>query len=417
MAHNLTDTTIKAAKAKEKTYSLAAGKGLRLQVSVAGGKHWQLRYRIDGKENIVSFGPYPGVSLARARQLAEEAKQLVRSGVHPLKAKQEEAAAKKAEAANSLGVVTQSWLDIKVKHWAPYTTSQARNTLDRYVLRDPALAARPIREVQVKEVRVLLQSIASRSELRDGERKQTGALTVARNLRMWLSAIFEFAIERELATVNPMRPLRSLTELQRPVGSIKHNRKLNRQELKQLIEAIDKFPGEQLTKIALQLLMLLFVRTRELTEARWEEFDLDGQRWNIPKERMKARKPHMVPLSEQAFAILSELQSISGKAGWLFPNQREKTRSMSNTTINRALERMGFNGKDSLGFAAHAFRGTASTLLYESGKFRSEVIEIQLAHTERNAVKAAYSSASYVADRIEMMQFWANYIDELTQAS
>lgn len=288
--------------------------------------------------------------------------------------------------------------------------------MGRYILENKALAAKPIREVTSKDIRLVLQLIAKRTTLRESERKAAGSVTIATSVRTWCRGVFAFAIERDQADVDPTYALRNLTELRRPVGSIKHNKKLSPGELRLVLQKIESFTGTRQTANALELLLLFFVRTGELRQARWEEFDLKERQWRIPAIRMKAKKPHLVPISKQALALLKLQQTISGHAGWVFPNQRRADACMSATTINRALERMGLNGPDTVGLAAHGFRGTASTLLHEQG-FNSEVIEIQLAHSERDKVKASYNEAKYVNPRTKLMQSWADYLDKLRVAS
>ena len=408
----LTDSQIKALKPRDKSYRITDAKSLRLNVTPSGGKHWQLKYRLDGHERIASLGSYPDVGLAMARDRATEARKLLVQGIHPLEHKKTQQAAKKAEQLDTFGAVTQAWIDANAKSWKPYTHSQVLAFMGRYVIDNKALATTPIKKIQAKDIRNLLQSIAQRTALSSGERKKEGAVTVARLVRSWCGAVFEYAIERDIADSDPTYPLRNLTELKRPANSIKHNRKLTPAELRLLLVALKAFTGTRQTGIAIELLLLLFVRTGELRMARWEEFDFDKRQWRIPATRMKAGKPHLVPIPDQAIELLREQQGISGTTGWVFPNQRRAADCMSATTINRALERMGFNGKNTIGLAAHGFRGTASTLLHEH-QWDTNVVEIQLAHTPRNKVHAAYNAAQYVAERTKMMQFWADYLDSI----
>lgn len=408
----LTDSKVKSFKAREKPYKTADANGLFLLVTATGGKLWRLKYRIDGRENVVAIGAYPEVGLAAARIKAGEARELVAQGIHPTAHKKSLEAAKKAEQVNSFGAVTQAWIDANAKSWRPYTLSQVRSTMGRYVIDNKALASLTIRQVQTKDIRALLQSIAQRKELQPGERKASGAVTIARNLRMWCRAVFEYAIERELASADPTYPLRNLTELKRPASSIKHNKKLTPAELKMFLGLLPKAGCSRQTAIAIELLLLMFVRTGELRQARWDEFDFNLRQWRIPASRMKAGNEHMVPMSDQAVKLLKELQELNGKVGWVFPNQRKPGTCMSATTVNRALERMGVNGEGTIGLAAHGFRGTASTHLHELG-FKSDVVEIQLAHVPRNKIKATYSAAQYVSERTEMMQKWADHLDSV----
>ena len=237
-------------------------------------------------------------------------------------------------------------------------------------------------------------------------------------LRQWCSAVFRLAVVSGRVERNPVSDLKASDVIVRP--KVKNNRALNPSELKDLLNALKNFSGQRTTGIALDLLMLTFVRTIELRAATWDEFDFNQAIWTIPASRMKMKDAgdHVVPLSSQVVALLKELKEVTGvsKAGprWLFPNYRRVNECMTATTINRALERMGFNGKNSIGFSAHGFRGTASTLLHEMN-YRPEVIEAQLAHKERNAVKAAYNKAQYIAERKKMMQHWADFVSALQQ--
>jgi integrase len=407
----LTDSKIKALKPCERQYKTGAGDGLYLLVTPTGGKLWRLKYRIDGRENVVSFGQYPEIGLAVARTKAAEARALIAQGTHPIAHQKAVNAAKKAEQLNSFAAVTQAWIEANAKHLRPYTLSQLRSTMGRYVIDNKTLGSLPIRKVQSKDIRELLQSIALRTELGPGERKKT-AVTVARNTRMWCGKVFEYAIERDLAETDPTYPLRNLTELKRPASSIKHNKKMTPVEVRHFLELLSAPKCTRQTAIAIELLLLFFVRTGELRQARWEEFDFNLLQWRIPASRMKAGREHMVPISKQALKLLREQQQISGIKGWVFPSQRTPGKCMSTTTINRALERMGLNGKGTMELAAHGFRGTASTHLHELG-FNSDVVEKQLAHVPRNKVKAIYSAAQYVPERSEMMQKWADYLDSL----
>jgi integrase len=406
----LTDSKIKALKPREKPYKATDGDGLRLHVYPTGSKLWQLKYHLNGDENTASFGAYPAVGLAHAREEAKAARALVARGIHPREERKRQEAERLAAQRNAFGVVATEWMDANKSTWAPYTYSQVKATIDRYVIANPRLSAMPVRDVQAKDIRELLQSVARRTSLGPGERKAEGAVTVARNLRSWCRNVFEFAMERDLTDRDPTSSLRNLTELRRPTGAIRHNKKLSPAELKEVLTGLAAFSGTRQVGIAIELLMLFFVRTAELRCARWEEFDLKAREWRIPAARMKASREHVVPIASQALSLLLEQQTISGKTGWVFPNQRTEGQCMSATTVNRALERMGFNGAGSMGLAAHGFRGTASTLLHEAG-FNSDVVEMQLAHTPRNAVKAAYNAAEHIPKRVLMMQAWADYID------
>lgn len=410
MALSLTDSKAKAAKPKDRPYRLSAGNALSLFVSVAGGKSWQLKYRLGGREQVYTIGRYPMISLSEARGLASEARVNVSKGEHPLKVRREQSAARQVEKLNTFGAIANEWLTVNEPRWAANTAKQARVTMTRYVISNPVLSDAPIGEVRTKDVRNLLKSIAERTELRPGERKKSGSVVVARNVLMWCRSVFAFAIERELVEVDPTSALRGLTELRRPAGSIKHNKQLTTSQLGEVALGIDRFGGTEQVRYAMLLLMLFFVRTGELRQARWSEFDFKDALWRLPAQRMKSKRDHSVPLSKQALVLLKEWKQRCPSAELVFPNQRAEGGCMSPTTVNRALERMGFNGQGTMGLAAHGFRGTASTLLHERG-MPSEAIETQLAHAERG-VKGIYNGAKYMEKRRELMQVWADLVDE-----
>ena len=237
---------------------------------------------------------------------------------------------------------------------------------------------------------------------------QRGAPTLALLIRQWSSAIFQYAIATLRAEQNPMPTLQGA--IVRP--TVTHRKPLSRALIQLLFRKLEVYGGERKTNIALRLMLLTFVRTIELRAARWDEIDFSRAEWRIPAERMKMREEHIVPLSRQATTLLRDLRRITGNQIFLFPNRRHADRCMSATTLNRALERMGFSGKGSVGFSSHGFRATASTILNETG-FRSEIVERQLAHKDRNAVRASYNQASYLEERRTMMQQWADMIDHI----
>ncbi|MEQ1685298.1 MAG: tyrosine-type recombinase/integrase [Burkholderiaceae bacterium] len=407
----LTDSKVKAAKRMAKAYRLADARGLFLLVTPSGGKHWKLKYRLGGKEQRFAVGSYPEVGLAAARDRVTAARLLIADGLHPLAAQKRDQAKKLDQSLTTFGAVATAWIDANKEGWKPYYLSQVKRFLGRYVI-ETTLADKPIREVTTKDIRQVLQSIAVRTKLAEGERKAGGSASIAINVRTWCRGIFVYALEREYVDADPTYALRNLTELKRSAASVKHGKALDPKQIRELLAALVHFRGARATSIALELLLLTFVRTGELRQARWEEIDLEACQWRIPASRMKAGKPHMVPLSKPAISLLKELQGITGTTGSLFPNSRRPAACMSATTINRALERLGFNGKGSIGFAAHGFRATASTRLHEAG-FAGNVIELQLAHMERNKVKAAYNHFDYVPERTAMMEKWGEYLDTL----
>lgn len=391
----LTDVAIKNAKPKDKPYKLTDGGGLFLYVSTTGARLWRYKYRIAAKEGVFSIGAYPEISLAKAREEHLKARELVRLSTHPTHDRQLKKLVEQHEAGSTFKAIANEWINKNKARWSPYYLKQVEKVMEGDVL--PKMGALPIKQVTAVHILEVMQRAEDR-----------GAETIAILIRQWCSAIFRYAAASLRADTDPAAALKGAVV--RP--KIKHNRPLSSKEIPLIVEAMQKFGGFRSTRIAIELLLLTFVRTVELRKATWDEIDFDNAVWRIPAARMKMKSEHIVPLSIQAVSLLQELKGITGTSNWLFPNYRRPDDCMTPTTINRSLERMGFNGKDTIGFSAHGFRGTASTLLYEQG-YRTEVIEKQLAHTEANKVKASYNQAQYLEERAKMMQQWANYLDSL----
>jgi len=410
----LSHAAIASAKPGDKPYKLADSHRLYVLVSAAGGKYWKWNYRLDGGDHTYTLGTFPDLSLAEARERRTALEKLVKQGVHPADHDESQRLKVATEKATTFWSVVDEWITNNRTRWSPYYLQQVHSCMHRYI-RDAPIGERPIRQITGAEIYALIVGVAKRTERTGNERKATGAPTLAIMLRQWCGAVFRLAVVSGRADRNPVTDLKASDVIVRP--KVKNNRELKVQELTSLIAAIGNFTGRRTTAIAVELLMLTFVRTGELRAATWDEFDLENALWTIPAVRMKVKDngDHLVPLSFQTLMILEELHGIVGEqvegARYLFPNQRQAGGYMSATTVNRALERMGFNGKGSIGFSGHGFRGTASTMLHEQG-FRPEVIEVQLAHKERNAVKAAYNKAQYLSERTEMMQSWADFIDK-----
>lgn len=392
---SLTDAKIRNTKPADKPIKLTDAGGLYLEVRPTGAKLWRYRYRIDGKENIFAIGDYPRIGLAEARGERDKARELVRQKVHPAHNRQAERLTASSANTNTFEVVAREWIAKKSIKWTPYYLRQVERFLAADVF--PFVGKFPIRNVTAAH----LLEIIRRIEARD-------AHSVALLIRQWSSAIFRYAVATLRADNDPAAALKGA--IHRP--KIEHHKPLSRSQIAEFTQALNQYGGYRTTVIALKLILLTFVRTVELRKASWSEFDLERGEWRIPAERMKMRVAHIVPLSRQALALLQELQTYTGQRAMLFPNYRNPNECMTPTTLNRALERMGFNGKDSIGFSAHGFRATASTILNEMG-YRSDVIERQLAHAERNKVRASYNQAEYLAERREMMQVWADMIDEM----
>jgi integrase len=411
----LTDTRIRNTKPGEKPIKLTDGGGLYLEVRPSGARLWRYRYRIGGKENVFALGEYvqapPGetieqaqsrrnagmLTLAEARARREECRALVKQGIHPAHYRQAALMEQSARNASTFEAVAREWIAKKKPDWAPYYLRQVERFLGADVF--PYIGKLPIRDVTAAHLLEIVRRV-----------EQRGAETVALLVRQWASAIFRYAVATLRADTDPAAALKGA--IHRP--KVKHHKPLSRDQIANFVRALDSYGGYRTTVIALRLLLLTFVRTVELRAARWDEIDLDRAEWRIPAERMKMREPHIVPLPRQAVELLRELQTYTGGRGFLFPNVRNPRTCMSATTLNRALECLGFNGEGTIDFSAHGFRATASTILNEMG-FRPDLIERQLAHAERNKSRASYNQAEYLEERRAMMQQWANMIDAMAK--
>jgi integrase len=388
---DLTDTAIRAAKTPNKAIKLFDGKGLYLLVQSNGSRLWRLKYRVDKREKLLALGAYPEVGLKAARQSRDRAREQLAAGIDPGAHRK----IQKLARGNTFEAVAREWLE---KHRHKFTESTFGKAL--WMLEDllfPYIGARPIDSIEAPDVLTALRRIEAR-----------GRNETAHRTKWRAGEVFRFAIATGRAKRDPTADLRGALA---PVRSSKRAAITNPARIGDLLRALDGYSGQPGTEIALKLAPLLFVRPGELRAARWEEFDLEGKEptWRIPGERMKMREQHIVPLSTQAVALLNQLWPITGPRGYLFPSLRTGARPISENTLNAALRRLGYS-KDEM--TAHGFRAMASTCLNEQG-FAPDVIELQLAHAERNKVRAAYNRSQRLADRRKMMQAWADYLDGL----
>ncbi len=414
------------------------GGGLQLEVRPTGGKFWRFRYRLDGRENMFAAGRYvqapngesPAAASARIASgqltLAEARRQLldwraaVKLGKHPAAQRderREEASLEQAEIQrariNTFKAVATAWINENKKRWTASYAGQIERAFEHHIF--PTLGSKPISEVTSRDLTQVLTSMRrrrpGRSEDAATESRTFKALPVL--LKQWASAVFRHAIAEELVELDPTYALKGRVKRMKATN----HAHLDSKQIPQLLAALEGYGGHPKTHLAMRLLLLTFTRPGELRRASWYEFDLEQATWSIPAERMKMRRPHLVPLSTQAVNELKRLAKLTGPDGLLFPNERDPTRPMSATTLNRCLERLGFNGTDSVDFSSHGFRSTASTLLNESGKFREDAIERQLAHVPKNEVRGVYNKAKYWDERVEMMQAWADTIDQFIAAA
>jgi integrase len=388
---SLSDAKARNAKPRSKPYKIADGEGLFLVVTPAGGKYWRLKYFIAGKEKLLALGVYPEITLADARERRAQARKVLALGHDPAEAKKEAKRLAILKSDNAFKVIGLEWYEKRKHEWAPSTARAVLSRLERHIF--PTLGPRPITDIAPPEVLAVLRVI-----------EEKGLLETARRMMQVCAKIFMYAIATGRADRNPVPDLRGA--LKTPI--IKHRSFLKASDLPEYLEKLDAYDGELLTKLALRLLLLTFVRTTELRGAEWPEFDWDKAEWRIPAERMKMKTQHIVPLSSQSIAVLQELKSVSGKHRYVFRNQHNPETYMSENTMLYALYRMGYQSRAT----GHGFRSTASTILNDNS-FQGDVIERQLAHDERDAVRAAYNHAQYLPERRRMMQWWADYLDDV----
>jgi integrase len=389
---SLTDTAIRNAKPKKKQYKLTDGKGMYVLVKQAG-KYFRLDYRFGGKRKTLALGVYPDVTLKEAREKRDEARKLITNGVDPAQMRKVTKLMHTEQTANNFEAVAREWFAKRSSNWAESHAKKIIRRFELYLF--PWLGSRPITEITPPELLSVLRRIESR-----------GILETTHRVKQTCGQVFRYAIATGKAERDPSVDLRGA------LAPVKLGRMATITEPKkigELLRAIDGYEGTAMAKCALRLAPLVFVRPGELRQAEWEEIDLDNTEWRIPAEKMKMKDPHIVPLSKQAVAILNEIHPITGQGRYVFPSVRTNLRPMSNNTILAALRRMGY-AKDEM--SGHGFRAMASTILHEQG-WPSDIIERQLAHAERNNVKAAYNYAQHLSERRKMMQAWADYLDKL----
>lgn len=386
----LTETKLRSAKPAEKPYKLFDERGLYLIVHPNGGRWWRFKYAVSGREKLISLGTYPDVTLKRAREKRDEARSMVAEGMDPSDKRQAERLAQ----ADTFEAVAREWL--AKQHFEPKSLQKAKWHFDDLLY--PYIGSRPISQLTASDVLSVVQRLERR-----------GKIETAHRVKQRIGQVLRYAIATGRAEHDVTADLR---------GAITPLKVTNRpaitepSKVGELLRAIDGYSGQPATEAALKLSPLLFVRPGELRAARWEEFNLDGDEpeWRIPAERMKMREYHIVPLAKQAVAILRDLQPVTGPdRGLVFPSLRDPNRPMSDAALTAALRRMGYAREEQ---SWHGFRTIASTLLNELG-WNSDLIELQLAHRERNTVRAAYNRAQRLAERRKMMQAWADYLDTL----
>jgi integrase len=397
----LTDVAIKNAKSHEKPYKMGDAGGLFLLVQPSGGKLWRLKYRVDGREKKLAIGPYPEISLAEARRRRDDARTLIVTGKDPSREKQRDKVRSRAQAESTFAAITKEYCAKRKrdgdKAWAAATATRSEYLLS---LLDSSIGRVAIAEINPPDV------LAAVRKIEDKGRRES-----ARRTLQLASAVFRYAVATGRLASDPTRDLRGALT----APTVKHyGAIIDAKLVGELLRVIDGYVGQGLTKLALQLAPHVFVRPGELRHAEWSEIDLDGALWVIPAEKMKMRKAHHVPLSRQALAVLSEVRAVTGPSGYVFPSMRTRSRPMSENTINAALRRLGYASDE---MTAHGFRAMASTLLNESGNWHPDAIERALAHSDKDKVRAAYHRGQHWKERVEMAQWWSDYLDQLRKGA
>ncbi|EPC5047961.1 integrase [Enterobacter hormaechei] len=384
----LNDMQIRRAKPEAKAYTLGDGQGLSLLIEPNGSKSWRFRYRYAGKPKMISLGVYPIITLADARLRRDDARKLVAEGKNPSEVRREQKIALQTESESAFEKIATEWHQMKSAKWSAGYASDIMEAFQNDIF--PFVGMRPVGEIKPLELLNVLRKIEKR-----------GALEKMRKVRQRCSEVFRYAIATGRAEFNPAADLSSALE----VHQSNHFPFLKADEIPDFLRALDSYTGSRLVQIATKLLMITGVRTIELRAALWSEFDLDNAIWEIPAERMKMRRAHLVPLSIQALDLLNELKTITGNYRYVFPGRNDPNKPMSEASINQVIKRIGFAGK----VTGHGFRHTLSTILHEQG-FESAWIEMQLAHVDKNNIRGTYNHAQYLDGRRVMMQWYSELI-------
>ncbi|EJN5010628.1 tyrosine-type recombinase/integrase [Escherichia coli] len=384
----LNDMQIRRAKPEAKAYTLGDGQGLSLLVEPNGSKSWRFRYRYAGKPKMISLGVYPTITLAEARSRRDEARKIVAEGKNPSEVRKEQKLALRIQSENAFEKIAREWHQMKSAKWSAGYASDIIEAFQNDIF--PYVGARPVGEIKPLELLNVLRKIEKR-----------GALEKMRKVRQRCSEVFRYAIATGRAEFNPAADLSSALE----VHKSNHFPFLKSDEIPDFLRALDSYTGSRLVQIATKLLMVTGVRTIELRAALWQEFDLDNAIWEIPAERMKMRRPHLVPLSTQALGFLNELKSMTGNYRYVFPGRNVPNKPMSEASVNQLIKRIGYAGK----LTGHGFRHTLSTILHENG-FNTAWIEMQLAHVDKNSIRGTYNHAQYFEKRKVMMQWYSDNI-------
>jgi integrase len=392
---SLTAIAIKNAKPKSKVYKLSDSRGLCLEVTPSGSKRWRFRFRFGNKEQMISLGLYPDVSLVEARDKQHAARTLLSKGIHPSQVRSKEK--EKQKGLESFESVALEWFEKNKHTWTENHAFQIRRRLEMNIF--PWLGRSNIAEITPPELLKHLRRIESR-----------GAIETAHRVKGCCGQVFRYAV----ATGRTERDItQDLRDALTPAKINHHATILEPKKIGALLKTIEEYEGYFVTKCAMRLAPLTFVRPGELRHAEWSEIDLEKSQWKIPANKMKARVTHIVPLSKQAKQVVEDIYPLTGNSKYVFPSPRSDHRPLSNNAVTGALRRMGYSNEEMTG---HGFRSMASTLLNELG-WKWDAIERQLAHSERNSVRAAYNYAEYLPERSKMMQAWADFLDQCKEKS
>lgn len=394
----LTDTQVKKAQAAAgKRVRLYDERGLYLELPPAGGRWWRFKYRFNGKEKLLSLGTYPDTGLKDARDKRDAARKLLADGSDPGAARKAEKAAKAAAAINTLESVSRAWLRKQAGAWKANTLAAIEASLKTHVFERHG--KRPAKDIQPKDIREIVLAIEA-----------AGAVDVAGRVFQRLRAVYRYAIAHDLVAIDPTYPLKP-AEIFKP-REVKHRAALAESDVPSFLRQLDAYDGDPTTKAALTMLMLTAVRPGELRGARWDEIDEQRALWKIAPARMKMGTQHLVPLSRQALEVLELMRPLSGGRELVFPSPFYPGKALSENTLNSALARLGYKGIAT----AHGMRTLFSTCANEAG-WPGDIIERQLAHEERNSVRAAYNRAQHLPERAKLLQWWADRLDVLRQGA
>ncbi|MBZ7444514.1 tyrosine-type recombinase/integrase [Klebsiella grimontii] len=387
----LTARQVDTSKPKDKPYKLSDGGGLYLLVNPNGSRYWRLKYRIAGKEKLLALGVYPDITLAEARQKRADAKKVLAAGGDPGQEKQEEKQAKEQAVANSFERLAMEWHSHKSTSWSEGYAEHLLTYLKKDIF--PFIGQKAITDISQVEMLNVLRKM-----------EQRGVLDKLKKTRQACRQIFTYAIITGRAEHNPVSDL---------AGALKspkqqHYPHLLVDQIPDFLRALSEYSGSTITRNATRLLMLTGLRTIELRASEWVDIDFDKGVWNVPAERMKMRRPHLVPLSTHVRKLLEEIHQLTGRGKYVFPGRNDAGKPMSEASINQVIKRIGYDGKAT----GHGFRHTMSTILHEQG-YNTAWIETQLAHVDKNSIRGTYNHAQYLDGRREMLQWYANYMQAL----